>query len=202
MINKCKPRAFAKDDVFINPNKAYRFDYVWGFIQRYSSYMDENLKKIDTLISIFPEEESFLKTLSNRAKYFNVLKEELEYLSQRYDWKKIEGIYNVYIHLFEHCICQITEWSMYVLQFYIRNRKNYNGIEMKKFEDIGTFIIDKNNGLPPHYRETINHSALLSILLFIRNSLVHDYRNLVYKQNNQNPIIESNNIPQKRDMAF
>lgn len=194
-----KPRAFDSDDMFINPKPttAYRFDYNWGFIQRYYSYDDENLNRIRKLIPIFKKEQLFLNTLASRIKYINTLNLELKFLSKRYNWKKFLGVEEVYLRRFEQGIYQIAESIMYLLQFYTRNKKKYAGIKILRFEDIGRFLMDENNCLPQYYTKSINNSALLSIMLFIRHSLVHDYRNIIYKSFKQNPIIEKNNIPLK-----
>jgi len=193
-----KPRAFAPDEIFLQPGQACRLDYNWGFIQNYLWYNDENIDRIKKLIPIFPDEKEFLETLTRRIKYFQSLNWELNYLSERYDWNKFDGVQEVFICRFEHFICYITESIMYVLQFYTRNKKSYNGITIDKFEDIGKFFVDNNNGLPAYHNKSINDSALLSILLFIRNSLVHRYKDIQYKTNKQNPIIESPNIPPKK----
>lgn len=193
-----KPRMFVKEDIFINPGSAWRLDYCWGPIQDYAGHKSENLERIKQLTRIFPNEKLLLDTLSRRIKYFNSLNKKMKYFSERYNWNNFPEIYDVYLCHFEYYVSQVTEAIMYVLQFYTRNKKGYSGTEIKHFEDIGKFFVGEHNSLPDYYAKSINDSALLSILLFIRNSLVHDYRNIQYIQNDQDPIVKSGNIPPKK----
>jgi len=192
------PRTFCNDNIFIKPDWASRFDYTWGFIQHYTWYKDENIHRIEELIKLLPREKDFLETIIRRIKSIDVIREELKALQERYNWNKLPGIYDFYLSRFEQAICQFSELIMYAIQFYIRNKQSYKGQQVERFEDIGEFLIDSNNGLPNHYHKAINDTALLSILLFIRNSLVHDFKDLRYVQNGQSPIIESNNIPPRK----
>lgn len=189
------PRKFVKKPIFIRPSRIDRFDVSWNFVNRYVTYSDENFPRIRELIKIFNHEEEFLNTFASRLRYLNSSVEILKYFSSEYDWSQFEGIYDFYLRSFEQIISQIAEAIMYLLQFFERNKRSYSGPNVKKFEDIGKFLIDPNNCLPGYYPKSINNSVLLSILLFVRHSIVHDYRNIVYKPNAQNPIIEKDNIP-------
>jgi len=189
------PRKSVEEPIFIKPSRINRLDFSWNFVNRYVTYSDENFPRIRELIKIFNHEEGFLNTLASRLQYLNSSVEILKYFSSEYDWSQFEGIYDFYLRSFERIISQIAEAILYLLQFFERNKRSYSGPNIKKFEDIGKFLIDPNNCLPGYYPKSINNSVLLSILLFIRHSIVHDYRNIIYMPNAQNPIIKKDNIP-------
>lgn len=188
----CKP--FAQEKIFIKPTYNHIFDCQWGFIRRYYTYGDENIERIKKLITIFPDEKEFLNILSRRLKYFYISIDELKYLPERFVWKEMSGIDDVYICRFEQLIRQISEAILYVVQFYIRKSKTYSGQIVNSFEDVAVFFGNKKNGLP-EYTDSINNSVFLSIILYIRHAIVHDYMRIKYTENNQNPKIEIENIP-------
>ena len=195
--NVSKNIVYAPDNIFKKPSYVDKLDFTWGFIQRYSGFSNENLPKITELKSVFSGEKQFLETLFRRIKYLHTLKWELEYLSERYIWNNLPEIFDIYICRFEQSICLLSEIIQQTLEFYTRNKKNYLGVKVYNFSDIGRFFLDTNNGLPTYHNLSINDSILLSILLFIRNSIVHGHRDIAYNQNGQNPIIISENIPHK-----
>ncbi|HUS98927.1 MAG TPA: hypothetical protein VMY59_01240 [Candidatus Thermoplasmatota archaeon] len=182
----------APDNIFKKPNYRCKLDYTWGFINTYSLFSNEHLERIKQLNSVFQDKKQFLDMLSRRIKFLQTSIWELRYLLDRYLWNQLSGIFDIYISRFEQCICLQTEIIQQTFEFYTKNKKTYSGVEVNNFSDIGKFLLDKNNGLPTYHLISINDTVLLSILLFIRNSIVHGHREIEYVQNGQNPIISGN----------
>jgi len=198
MTNSFKlPRMYLKGpkEILKNFEKVHYLDFTWNVVNKYNSYTDELFPRIDDLVKKFPDEKNFLNVLKSRLKMINVEYELLKYISEEYSWSEFDGVTDFYLRKFENLIVQIAEGVMYLLQFFVRNKKGYSGPSILKFKDVGDFLISSDNCLPDYYPASINNSVLLSILLFIRHSIVHDYREIVYEANNQNPLIVNKNIP-------
>lgn len=186
------------------PTERHPFDTYYGMITLYditknkaasgsgrSPSYSHSLFYINELKHKFPDEDEILKIIYRKTVYLHILKKEIRYLSERYDWNKGEGVKDLFLSRFENFTNSLVELIMISINLYARRTQNKS---LKRFEDIFPNIIDQNNSFPSYY-QSINFSVNLTSYVYIRNSLAHDPREIKYLPNNQNPILQIENIP-------
>jgi len=173
----------------------YRFDFTYQFAWWQKNWSFENIGLIDQLIKKMPAEKPFLETLHRRLRYSYVISKQLGYLTERYKWNEAPELFDYYISLFEQNVCMMCEILQLTLNFYTLKKKNYSGPIVIDFKDIDDFLLDPNNGLPKYHNITINDSLFLSILMYIRNFVVHGKREISYQPNDNKPLILIHKIP-------
>ncbi|MPM48829.1 hypothetical protein SDC9_95556 [bioreactor metagenome] len=99
---------------------------------------------------------------------------------------------------FENFTTSLVELIITCINIYEKLELDINPCNVKNFKDILPFIRNENNKLPSHYHLGINNSINISLYIFIRNSLVHNFDEIYYIENNQNPIVKIPNVPKNR----
>ncbi len=133
--------------------------------------------------------------LKRKTTYIKLLNEELEYLSKRYIWKKLPGCFEIFISKFENFITMSCEILLVLINLYELKKLKRKYPKFNKFESL---IKDLENEDISQYFKSINHYLYMSLLVYIRNKIVHNPRHIKYtKLKSQNPHISLKNINEK-----
>jgi len=188
------------------PDKLYVLDSYCGLISFYQWHKKPSERGawsapiffyIDELKNKFPEEEKRLELIYRKTAYLNLLKMEIDYLSKRFDWNKVEEFKEIFLLRFENFTTTLLELIMISINLYERIGLKRNNLSVQNFKDILPFLRDPKNNLSSYY-QSINASINLSLYVYIRNCFVHKPDKIEYIDNNQSPILQIRNIPYKR----
>lgn len=191
----CDPFSDALFDSYYDTVSIYKWhktpiDHGMEFTQIFSLLDKIKLK--------YPTEETALEIICRKTAYLNALEMELEYISNRYKWDGRIEFKEVFLAKFENFTTSLVELIITCINIYEKLELDINPCNVKNFKDILPFIRNENNKLPSHYHLGINNSINISLYIFIRNSLVHNFDEIYYIENNQNPIVKIPNVPKNR----
>ena len=156
------------------------------------NYLLKEIKKI------YPGEKNVLDIIYRKTAYLNVLENELRYLSTRYVWAEKSEFKEIFLAKFENFTTSLVELIITCINLYERTVLNRSEENVVYFGKVVPFLNDSNNKLPTYYHWGINSSINLSFYIYIRNSLVHNFSEIKYVDDEQNPILKIDDIPRKR----
>lgn len=194
-------------DLLKKPNSHYALDSflgVVGFYDWHKTPLEEGaeftpinhlVKEIET---IYPDERNVLSTIYRKIAYLNTLQMEMEYISDRYIWTENPEFKEVFLAKFENLATSLVELIITCINLYERTVLEMTDSNVENFSHILPFLRDSNNKLPSEYHQCINDSIDLSIYIYIRNSLVHNFSEIEYIDSEQNPILKINDVPSDR----
>ncbi len=126
--------------------------------------------------------------LKRKTTYINLLYEELKYLEERYDWKKLPGCREIYLSKFEDFISTSCEILLMILNLYENNKMKKS--KKKKFDKFEALLNEVEIQNISNYTPSINYILKMSLLIYLRNMIVHKPSKLNYSQfNKQNPYL-------------
>lgn len=197
------PIKFPKN-VLIEPDKQFSLDSYYGIISFYDWHKTpiENggeftpiFHHIKRLKKEYVDEQKILDFICRKTTFLNVLQMEIEYLSERYNWSGRNEIKEIFLAKFENFTTSIIELFITSINLYETIGLKRDKSEVKRFESIMGFLADDNNKLPSYYEWGVNFSIKFSIYIFVRNSIVHNFRDIEYLNNRQTPVLQIENIP-------
>ncbi len=156
---------------------------------------------ITELTMKYEDEKQTFDFLYRKTAFLWTLNEELNFISERYKWGDETKFKEVFLAKFENLCTNLVELFISLVNIYEKLRLKRDVPKVNKFEDIFKFFNGTENKLPTYYREAISFSVNYSLYIFIRNSLVHNIKEIKYEedaQNTQNLILRIENIPYKR----
>jgi hypothetical protein len=157
--------------------------------------------KLEAIKTKFPTEKKLLDIICRKTAYLNILNMEIEYISNRYKWSEKSYFEEVYLAKFENFTTSLIELIVTCINLHEKLKENPTKYNIENFQDIVKFLVNSSNELPNYYHLGINHSINLSAYIFIRNNLVHNFDQVDYVENEQNPLLKINNIPYKNRLG-
>lgn len=200
------PIKFPKN-VLIEPDKQFSLDSYYGIISFYDWHKTpiENggeftpiFYHIKRLKEEYVDEQKILDFICRKTTFLNVLQMEIEYLSVRYNWSGRNEIKEIFLAKFENFTTSIIELFITSINLYETIGLKKKTAEVNRFECIMKFLADNENNLPSYYDWGIKFSINFSIYIFVRNSIVHNFKDIEYLDDMQNPILKIENIPSKK----
>jgi hypothetical protein len=187
------------------PNKSSSLDTYYGIISYYNWLKDPVEKglrfrtilyNLDNLKSKYTNEVKLIDIIKRRIALTEILEEDMKYLSQRFIWKEIENIDEIFIYKFENFMEQITELFLLIINFYIKNTKS----PLKELDNFGGIINEffkKDRNINRLWYEGY-HSLNFSFYIYIRNMIVHHPEEIEYNYKNGDIKIKIENLPRDR----
>ncbi len=157
--------------------------------------------KLKAIQAKFPIEGKILDIIYRKTAYLNILEMEIEYISKRYKWSEKPEFEEVFLAKFENFTTSLIELIVTCINLHEKLKKNSTKYNIEYFQDIIKFLVNSGNELPDYYHWGINHSINLSVYIFIRNNLVHNFDQVDYVENEQNPLLKIINIPYKNRLG-
>lgn len=132
--------------------------------------------------------------LKRKITYLRLLHDELRYLLERYNWKKLPSAVNVFLSKFEDFISTSCEILLIIVDITLKSTRKYKN-NIDKYADM-VDVLDKYN--ISEIFKTINHYLYISLLVCLRNSIVHKPNLIRYNGlKSQKPSITFTNIKYK-----
>lgn len=195
------------ENVLIEPTKHYTLDSYYGIISFYDWHKTpiENggefspiFYHIKRLKKEHQDEQKILYFICRKTTFLNVLQMEIKYLSERYNWSGRNEIKEIFLAKFENFTTSMIELFITSINLYETIGLKKKTDEVNRFECIMDFLADDVNNLPSYYNLGINFSIKFSIYIFVRNSIVHNFKDIEYLDDMQTPIIKIENIPSNK----
>ncbi len=188
-----KPSRYETMDSYYGMINFYKWSKIPG---KHGSEFSPIFFYLDELKKEYPKEIEILELICRKTAYLCTLKEEIDYISNRFEWKEIDWIEEVFLSRFESFTTSLVELILISINFHETGvlKRDKDETEVIKFEDILSFLRNPEHNLPSYYN-SINESINLCIYAYIRNSIVHNPKELEYLKNNQNPIIQIKDMP-------
>lgn len=195
------------ENVLIEPDKQYALDSYYGIISFYDWHKTpiENggeftpiFYHIKRLKKEYVDEHKILDFICRKITFLNVSQMEIDYLSERYNWSGRNEIKEIFLAKFENFTTSIIELFITSINLYETIGLKKDKSELKRFESILEFLADNNNNLPSYYDWGTEISIKFTIYIFVRNSIVHNFKDIEYLSDMQNPILKIENIPSKK----
>ena len=195
-----------KKKKFKDPKKIYQFDSHTGFLYTYEWHRKPlrhgaQFTPVFHIIEVLRDvglNSDLLDCFYRRVPYACVCKEEIEFLSERYNWNEFKYIQDYMISRFEDLVRTICDLFLLTIVYYQKYFYSDEYIKVYRFEDIFTlFKEDKSipRLLKPFF---INPSLNYTLFMYVRNCIVHNPGKLKYVEKDQNPSVVIENIDQKR----
>lgn len=146
----------------------------------------------------YEDEKQTFDFLCRKTAFLLTLNEEINFISERYKWGEETKFREVFLSKFESLCTSLVELFISLINIYEKLRLKRHEIKVIKFNNIFAFFADENNKLPNYYRKAFSFSINFSLYIFIRNSLVHNFKEVKYEEDAQNLILRIENIPSKR----
>ncbi|WP_305064288.1 hypothetical protein [Methanococcoides sp.] len=176
-------------DLEKNPDKdGLRFSPVFHFITELTMKYEDEKQTFDFLY----RKTAFLLTLN----------EELNFISERYKWGDETKFREVFLSKFENLCTSLVELFISLINIYEKLKLNHDKLEVEKFTDIFKFFNNPENKLPTYYHDANSFTVNFSLYIFIRNSLVHNFKEVKYEEDIQNLMLKIDNIPHNRREGF
>jgi len=189
--------------ILIKPDHTYSLDkydglarfYRWSKIPvRDGGYLSSINHYLTELQSSYPLQSNRIDILLRKIAYLQLLQHEIKYISKRFKWDVIEEMRELFLSKFENYAVGAVECMIYAINTYetIFRRKSDDSVKIKRFEDILPFLVDlkmiKDN------KPKIFLEVLYTLLINVRNCLVHRPNKVDYLNNDQNPILYLQNV--------
>jgi len=120
--------------------------------------------------------KSMLNFLKRKTAYNHLLLQEMKYISSRFIWKKIPPCKELFLSKFEDYISNSGELLLILLSLY---DKKY-----KEFKDIVTKL-SKQDSSTAKWLKSINTQLYMSLLIHLRNKIVHNPKQIKYSKLNE-----------------